>query len=197
MAYLAEDVRLLWDSHVAREFPARLRGREIYGVDVVLLDSDVAGLVRSWLDAAGELNAGQAGVLRRCKADLARVSGGLTDQVETKYLARLTEMVDAISADGPALLSSLSRAYDRAETNFLRAVSDGADRSTLSELADVVALAAESQMTEAYRALHAGEEAWMPLDELSEAAEQLAGLWADLAAAYAGRPLPGEGSQRG
>jgi len=64
-------------------------------------------------------------------------------------------------------------------------------------LADVVALAAESQMTEAYRALHAGEEAWMPLDELSEAAEQLAGLWADLAAAYAGRPLPGEGSQRG
>lgn len=191
MTYSVEQVRLLWKAHVTQEFPARLRGLEVDGVQIVLLDADVAGLVESWLASAGGLSAGRAGTLARCKADLARVLVRLSDQAEIEYLAGLAGLVDAMSADESNLLS-LSEAYERAEARFLWAVAEGADRHTLSELADAVALAAESQLNEASRALHAGEDGWMPLGELVEAAEQLAGLWADLAAAYAGRPFQSE-----
>ena len=42
----------LWDEHCRAPFPDRLRGMEIAGVDMVLLDADIAGCVTTWLGGA-------------------------------------------------------------------------------------------------------------------------------------------------
>jgi hypothetical protein len=82
-------------------------------------------------------------------------------------------------------LQSLSDDYDRAEAGFLSAVRADGNRGSLALAARQVATAASALNSEAYRKLHASEEdAWMPLDQLTERTEVIAELWVDLAAAY-------------
>jgi hypothetical protein len=82
-------------------------------------------------------------------------------------------------------LQFLSDGYERAEADFLSAVRQDADRNRVANAARQVATAAGAFNAEAYRKLHAQEEdAWMPLDQLTERTEVLAELWSDLAAAY-------------
>ena len=58
---------------------------------------------------------------------------------------------------------------------------------SLAATARAVATAASHFNAEAYKSLHAGvENAWMPLDHLTERTEVLAELWLDLARAYEG-----------
>ena len=84
-------------------------------------------------------------------------------------------------------LQSLSDDYEHAESGFLAAVRSEGDRASLALAARQVATAASAFNTEAYRKLHASEEdAWMPLDQLTERTEILAEMWGDLAAAYGG-----------
>ena len=82
-------------------------------------------------------------------------------------------------------LQSLSDMYERAEADFLTSVRTEADRGTLAAAARRTAAAADAFNAEAYRKFHASEEdAWMPLDQLTERTEVLAELWVDIAVAY-------------
>jgi hypothetical protein len=82
-------------------------------------------------------------------------------------------------------LDELSDDYESAETQFLAAVRDNADRSQLAVKARAVATAANLFNAEAHRRFHSGvEDAWMPLDQLTERTEVLADLWEDIARAY-------------
>jgi hypothetical protein len=82
-------------------------------------------------------------------------------------------------------LDLLSDDYEHAELQFLVAVRDNLDRSQLGVKARAVATAAHLFNAEAYRRLHSGrEDAWMPLDQLTERTEVLADLWEDIASAY-------------
>jgi hypothetical protein len=82
-------------------------------------------------------------------------------------------------------LEELSAAYEQAESEFLDAVRARADRAALAPLARGVATAAGAFNAEAHREYHAGaEDAWLPLDWLTERTEVLAELWRDVAAAY-------------
>lgn len=92
----------------------------------------------------------------------------------------------------PTELERLSSEYERHEAAFIRAVAERAPHQRLANLADATTGAANMYRAEAYRALFAGEAARMPLEELAEACEQIATLWADLADAYAGRPIRSE-----
>ena len=84
-------------------------------------------------------------------------------------------------------LERLSDEYQRAEFAFVEAVRAGVERGTLASAARAVAGAASEFNTEAYRSLHSGmEDAWMPLDHLTERTAVLAELWLDLATAYEG-----------
>ena len=76
----------------------------------------------------------------------------------------------------------------------MRAVATGCERDQLADLAEATAASASELLTEAHRADIAGETAWNPLNELSEAFEQVADLWSDLANAYAARPVQSENS---
>ena len=89
-----------------------------------------------------------------------------------------------VSADP---LGSLSEDYERAEAHYLALIRAAADREALGAAARAVATAAAAFNKEAYRKYHAQEEdAWMPLDQLTERTEVLEELWHDVARAYAG-----------
>lgn len=82
-------------------------------------------------------------------------------------------------------LDLLSDDYESAEMQFLTAVRDDADRSELAVKARAVATAAHGFNAGAYRRFHSGaEDAWMPLDQLTDRTEVLADLWEDIASAY-------------
>jgi hypothetical protein len=88
-------------------------------------------------------------------------------------------------------LERLSDEYERAESAFMEGVRAGSERGTLATAARAVADAASQFNAEAYKCLSSGvENAWMPLDHLTERTEVLEELWLDLATAYeADRPL--------
>jgi hypothetical protein len=81
-------------------------------------------------------------------------------------------------------LERLSDEYERAESVFMDVVRTEAERGSLAAAARAVATAASQFNAEAYKSLHSGAEAWMPLDHLTERTEVLADLWLDLATAY-------------
>lgn len=83
-------------------------------------------------------------------------------------------------------LERLSDDYELAESAFTEAVRADADRPSLAVAARAVAEAASRFNAEAYKSFRSGEEAWMPLDHLTERTEVLAELWLDLATAYEG-----------
>jgi hypothetical protein len=84
-------------------------------------------------------------------------------------------------------LEQLSEEYEQVEATFMAAVRQRLSHTQLTVTAQTVAEAAARFNVEAYRKFHAGEEdAWMPLDQLTERTEVLAELWADLASAFSG-----------
>jgi hypothetical protein len=68
-----------------------LRGVDFEGVDMVLLDADVAGCVSTWLDRNGSLDDWRRGVLTVCRDRLSRVLQGL-DGDDAVYYRRLQDM---------------------------------------------------------------------------------------------------------
>ena len=46
---LDEVASQLWAEHLTAPFPARPPGEQIVGVDLVMLDADVAGRVQTWM----------------------------------------------------------------------------------------------------------------------------------------------------
>ena len=78
-------VARLWQEHLDADFPARLRGVELAGIDMVLLDADIAGCVSAWRNGEGSLDAGRRRILRLCIADLNTVLPLLTDEDDHEY----------------------------------------------------------------------------------------------------------------
>ena len=88
----ADQVSRLWRKHSHAEFPERLRGAELAGVDLVTLDSDVAGCVKSCLASKGSLDEAQKQVLVRRLDDLDAVLPLLGRRTESLYYGRLREL---------------------------------------------------------------------------------------------------------
>jgi hypothetical protein len=84
-----EEARRLWAEHRTAPFPSRLRGKEVEGVDMAMLDADIAGCVDNWLRSGGQLDDGRRGILRSCLDDLGRVLPVLDEPEERAYYQRL------------------------------------------------------------------------------------------------------------
>lgn len=78
------------------EFPARLRGEEIEGVDMVMLDADIAGCVSTWLSRSGPLDYASQQALRKCIDDLDEVISRLDAPEERAYYNRLRAMAELV-----------------------------------------------------------------------------------------------------
>jgi hypothetical protein len=64
-------VARLWQEHWDADFPSGLRGAEpVEGIDMVLLDLNIAGCVHTWLDNGGSLDAKRHRILRNCLAEM-------------------------------------------------------------------------------------------------------------------------------
>ena len=81
----------LWKAHQEAAFPRRLIVEEVAGVEMVMLDADVAGSIMSWLGNGGDIDDRRWDVLAVCEQNLIRVIPELADY-EASYFQRLLEM---------------------------------------------------------------------------------------------------------
>jgi hypothetical protein len=84
------DIATGWKAHLAAAFPAAARGREVGGVDLVMVDTYAAGCIQTFVDT-GSLDARRREVLRGCVDDLERTVPSLVGDAST-YFARLLDL---------------------------------------------------------------------------------------------------------
>ncbi|MFD7970914.1 hypothetical protein [Streptomyces clavifer] len=91
----------LWQEHLAARFPAALRGAELAGTDMVLLDADIAGCVSVWLNTGGALDTKRLETLSDRIKDLDQVLPLLTEPGGLRYYQRLHQLAQCVSAVNP------------------------------------------------------------------------------------------------
>ncbi len=96
-ALALDEVKLLWDEHRSAPFPDAVAGEEIAGVDMVMLDADIAGCVSTWLGDQGRLDEGRKAVLAKRLDDLGSVVPLLQDEGEREYYERLRRLAQLTS----------------------------------------------------------------------------------------------------
>ena len=93
-----DEVKLLWDEHRSAPFPDGLAGEETAGVDLVLLDADIAGCIETSLGNKGRLDEWRKAVLAKCLDDLDRVLPLLQDAGAREYYERLRRLAQVTLA---------------------------------------------------------------------------------------------------
>jgi hypothetical protein len=107
-----DEARRLWDEHKSAPFPDRLRGMELEGVEMVMLDADIAGCIGTWLGRERQLNEGppraarplderRRSVLQECLVDLDRVLPLLLDGERAYYRAPPSPRTARPGLNGP------------------------------------------------------------------------------------------------
>jgi hypothetical protein len=90
-------VARLWQMHLEAPFPAALRGVQIDGIDMVMLDADTAGCVRTWLDHAGQpASQARTRTITTCLNNLDHVLPLLTNSADADYYRRLRDLAALI-----------------------------------------------------------------------------------------------------
>ncbi|SDM34283.1 hypothetical protein SAMN04487981_101200 [Streptomyces sp. cf386] len=86
----------LWEEHRRAPFPARCRGVDFEGVDLVMLDADVAGLVHRELDVG--LDDEGVAILWAYIANLDKVLPLIGDAYGTTYYRKLRTLAGVAAA---------------------------------------------------------------------------------------------------
>lgn len=85
-----EHIKTIFDRLYKEPFPSE-RGKEVLGVDLVLIDSDTMGLGTCFIGSKGYLTVEQINMLNSCYADLNKIVPQL-DKLEKKYFASLRQL---------------------------------------------------------------------------------------------------------
>jgi hypothetical protein len=91
-----DEIRRLWDEHLVASFPASIRGKDINGYDAMLLDTDIAGCVSTFLELQ-KLDEPRIKALQRCQKAL-QVIDTLDDYAQT-YYRRLKILAELVLAE--------------------------------------------------------------------------------------------------
>ncbi|MFD9591265.1 hypothetical protein ACFWA9_00695 [Kitasatospora sp. NPDC059973] len=86
----------LWEEHRRALYPDSFRGIDVDGVELILLDADVAGLVQRELN--GGLDDSGIAVLWACIADLDKVVPLINSEYCASYFSRLRTMARLVAA---------------------------------------------------------------------------------------------------
>ncbi|MGW2305521.1 hypothetical protein [Streptomyces sp. NPDC001809] len=86
----------LWEAHLRAPYPDSFRGVDVGGVELILLDADVAGLVQREL--GGQLDDTGIAILWACIADLDKALPLIPSEYCASYFARLRTMAGLVSA---------------------------------------------------------------------------------------------------
>ncbi len=84
------EILRLWNSLSAAPFPSGCRGREVAEIDLVLLDSTIAGCISAFLESKGLLDLRRTALLGLCLRDLVMIVGILGGEAQA-YFRRLEE----------------------------------------------------------------------------------------------------------
>ncbi|MPY34122.1 hypothetical protein FNH09_23590 [Streptomyces adustus] len=87
---------MLWEAHLRAPFPESFRGVDLDGVDLVLLDADVAGLVLREL--GGTLDGHWIAVLWARIAELGKVVPLIEEEYCVSYFTGLAELARLAAA---------------------------------------------------------------------------------------------------
>ena len=90
------EVTRLWADHVKAPFPSELRGSEQEGVDLVMLDADIAGCVSTFLDNRGVIDEDRKHILQRLLPEAESVASILESKEERLYVERLAMLTRLI-----------------------------------------------------------------------------------------------------
>lgn len=87
-------IEQLWSEHQSAAFPQGYRGKDINGVDFVMLDADVAGCVDTFV-RRGNLNLFQTAILGLCYRNLTSLLPAFSEEGKVYYgrLELLAELV--------------------------------------------------------------------------------------------------------
>ncbi|MEV7523079.1 hypothetical protein [Streptomyces sp. NPDC091371] len=86
----------LWDEHLRALFPASFRGVDVEGVELILVDADIAGLVQRELK--GGLDSHHIAVLWACIAGLDKAVPLINEEYCASYFAGLRTMAKLVAA---------------------------------------------------------------------------------------------------
>lgn len=82
-------------------WPTRLNGAERAGIDLIMLDADIAGCVTTWLNKGGLLDERRLKTLRRRISDLAQVLPELDEADNPRLWQLWYQMANLISDAAP------------------------------------------------------------------------------------------------
>jgi hypothetical protein len=91
----------LYKEHLNAPFPDNYRGVSVNGIELVLLDTEMAGCINSYFGKNGTLNklkSEKQEVLSKCRNDLSIVVKGL-DGYAKVYFQRLKQLADFILSE--------------------------------------------------------------------------------------------------
>ena len=94
-AAIADEVSRLWRRHLHAEFPSRLSGQRVAGVDLGALDGEVADCVRSWR-AGSTLDEDRREALAAALESLDAVLPRLLSRQEALYFGRVRLLAAAV-----------------------------------------------------------------------------------------------------
>jgi hypothetical protein len=89
---VGDEVSRLLRKHANAEFPARLRGEPVGGVDLVALEADIVGCVQIWRSGGGALDDDRCKSLTQRIEELDALMPLLTSRVEVLYFERLCQL---------------------------------------------------------------------------------------------------------
>ena len=85
-----EDIRTLFDRLYKLPFPSE-RGKEVLGVNLIIIDSNTMGLATCFLGSNGQLTTDQIKMLNTCYTDLNKIIAQV-DKHEKEYYATLRQL---------------------------------------------------------------------------------------------------------
>ncbi|GEM_PF-797856 len=94
LEFLTDEINELWSGHLGETFPEGLTGKDINGIDLVSLDSDIAGCVVTFIDD-GNLNLYQTAALGLCFQNVSFVMSILNKEGR-KYFGRLERLSELV-----------------------------------------------------------------------------------------------------
>jgi hypothetical protein len=90
-----DEVQELWREHQQASYPDGYRGVDVGGVELVLLDADIAGCVSTFLGDQRRLDPQRIAILGRCYRDALRVTQELEGEARD-YFGRLEHLAGAV-----------------------------------------------------------------------------------------------------
>ncbi|MBP9758364.1 hypothetical protein KBD45_01605 [Candidatus Dojkabacteria bacterium] len=90
-----DEIARIWEIHKQSKYPKGFGGHEIDGIDLTLLDCDIAGCVSVFLSHNHELDKKRIATLSQCYRDITIVLNKLSEP-ELSYFSRLEKLASLI-----------------------------------------------------------------------------------------------------